>query len=294
MTTQQAEIARILRSHGCISLKAHPHLVGSVRWAVSRGRLLRILPGVFIEPDGRRDPLIQACAAGAWAPDGVITGFMAAKVSFWPRAPFEDVTLAMPHGRPSQPGFRVEHRTVPPEYVLQRRGFRITAPALTVLDLVAGTGRGEAIDQALRVRAVTLATLYETLAALPHRRGNRVRTEMLLDSRDEPWSEAERRTHRLLRTAGITGWETNVSVCPDRSRFYVDILFERLKVVVEIDGYEFHSDREVFETDRVRQNALVLDGWLVLRYTWWMIIDEPERVIAEIRTALATAEMARQ
>lgn len=294
MTPHQAEIARILRSHGCVSLNAHPHLASSARWEVACGRLLRILPAVFIDPAGCRDPLIQACAAGAWAPDSVITGFAAAKVSFWPRAPLEVVTLAMPHGRPSRPGFEVERRTVPPEYVLQRRGFRITAPALTVLDLVARTGRGEAIDQALRVGAVTLATLYETLAALPHRRGNRVRTEMLLDSRDQPWSEAERRTHRLLRAAGITGWKTNVSVCPDRSRFFVDILFKRLRVAVEIDGYEFHSDREVFETDRVRQNALVLDGWLVLRYTWQMIIDEPERIIAEIRTALTTAELARQ
>lgn len=293
MTAAQAEIARILRSRGCVSAKAHPHLASSLTWEASCGRLLRILPGIYIDSERCRDPLIRACAAGAWAPDGVITGFAAAKVSFWPGAPLEAITLAMPHGRPGQPGFRVERRVVPPEYVLQRRGFRITAPALTVLDLVALTGGGEAIDQALRVRAVTLDSLYETLAALPHRRGNRVRAEMLLDSRDEPWSEAERRTHHLLRAAEISGWDTNVSVCPDRSRFFVDILFERLKVVVEIDGYAFHSDREVFETDRVRQNALVLDGWLVLRYTWRMIVEDPERVIAEIRAALATAELAR-
>jgi very-short-patch-repair endonuclease len=37
--------------------------------------------------------------------------------------------------------------------------------------------------------------------------------------------------------------------------------------VIEIDGRLYHTGAEVFETDRRRQNLLVLDGWCVLRFT---------------------------
>jgi very-short-patch-repair endonuclease len=46
------------------------------------------------------------------------------------------------------------------------------------------------------------------------------------------------------------------------------VLFRELKLAIEIDGRLFHTAAEVFETDRGRQNTLVLDGWCVLRFTW--------------------------
>jgi len=41
--------------------------------------------------------------------------------------------------------------------------------------------------------------------------------------------------------------------------------------------------------DRYRQNALVLAGWRVLRFTYRMLVDEPDYVIATILAALATS-----
>jgi very-short-patch-repair endonuclease len=38
--------------------------------------------------------------------------------------------------------------------------------------------------------------------------------------------------------------------------------------------------------DAVRQNALVNDGWTVLRFTYHRLIREPDAVIAEVRRAL--------
>jgi very-short-patch-repair endonuclease len=55
---------------------------------------------------------------------------------------------------------------------------------------------------------------------------------------------------------------------------------------VEIDGLLHHSSETAFESDRRRQNALVLDGWRVLRFTWAMLTDRPEDVIAAVRNAL--------
>jgi very-short-patch-repair endonuclease len=145
---------------------------------------------------------------------------------------------------------------------------------------------GDAIDQALRTRATTLAQLDRAMELTSARVGNRTRRQLLLDSRAEPWSEAERRLHRLLRKAGITGWKANRPIVLNDSTFYVDIIFRKLKLVIEIDGRLYHTGAEVFETDRWRQNLLVLNGWLVLRFAWAMIEEHPEKVIAMVREAI--------
>lgn len=59
-----------------------------------------------------------------------------------------------------------------------------------------------------------------------------------------------------------------------------------------MDGRQFHAEPEVFEADRWRQNLLVLDGWCILRFTYAMLRDRPQEVLAMIRQALAMLEAA--
>lgn len=87
---------------------------------------------------------------------------------------------------------------------------------------------------------------------------------------------------RLLRTSGITGWRVNRQV----AGYEVDILFRDARVVIEIDGFAFHSDAETFQRDRNRQNAIALAGYQVLRFTWLDLVEYPDRVLAEIRRAI--------
>ena len=163
----------------------------------------------------------------------------------------------------------------------------MTAPSLTAIDL-ATFDFTDPIDRALRSKQATLATLTEALDLTRHRRGNAERWQLVLDSRAEPWSVAERTAHRLYRRHGITGWVANRRlILPHAGTYYLDIAFDREHVAGEVDGWEHHTDREVFESDRLRQNALVLDGWLVLRFTWRMLTDDPDYVIRVTREALA-------
>jgi hypothetical protein len=82
----------------------------------------------------------------------------------------------------------------PPNWSSADYGLRYTCPALTALDLCDVMG-GDAIDQALRTRASTLAQLYRALELTGGRKGNRTKRQLLLDSRAEPWSKAERLLH---------------------------------------------------------------------------------------------------
>lgn len=64
--------------------------------------------------------------------------------------------------------------------------------------------------------------------------------------------------------------------------------FPDAKVAIEVDGWAFHSDAEVFVSDRNRQNAISLLGWKVLRFTWFDLTVNPQRVLAEIKHALSS------
>lgn len=280
------DLEQILLDSGGILLRREHRALGSriTRWAAA-GLLYPVLPGVYLPAAARGDVRLLAEAAQRWAPESVIVGAAAAKLAFWPALPVDRIELATRHRRTTRPGFRILRRVIPAECVLVSAGIRLTVPALTALDLVDSHG-GAGIDRALLTRAATLARMHEVLALSACRSGNVRRRLMLADSRNEPWSEAERLLHRLLRSAGITGWSANRPVRCGSQVVVPDVAFRRQRIALEVDGYEYHSDRASFEWDRRRQNLLVLAGWQVLRFTWVMVSDDPGRVIAEVRSAL--------
>jgi very-short-patch-repair endonuclease len=283
--TSHLDIQAVLATEGVIALREHPDLVGPIRWLIRRGDLHAVLPGVYaprLDVD-TFDTRIRALRS--WDPNAVLVGTAAARVSFWPTIRVPVVTCALKHHRRPQRGFQFSRREVPAELVMSRAGLRYTSPAMTALGLCESHG-GDAIDEALRARATTLKDLHRALQLTSARLRNAERRRLLLDSKDEPWSAAERRFHRLLRAAGITAWNANQRVLLGGSLFFLDVVFRRVKLAIELDGRLYHSGSDVFETDRWRQNLLILDGWCVLRFTSAMIDERPKEVIAMVRAAL--------
>lgn len=65
----------------------------------------------------------------------------------------------------------------------------------------------------------------------------------------------------------------------------VDFLIEG-RLILEIDGYEFHSNREHYRADRKRWNEATARGWHTLRVTAEMVLYDPERFVALVRRSL--------
>jgi very-short-patch-repair endonuclease len=269
---------------GLIASRERPGLRSAIEWRARTGELKAVLPGVFAPPEVASLLRTRIAAVARWDSDAVLTHEAAAAASFWPGIAVPVVRCAVRHERAPQAGFQFSQTRIPSELIWRRGSLLLTSAALTALDLCESVG-GSAIDHALRTRSTTLALMHAALDLTKGRAGNSKRKELLLDSREEPWSEAERQFHRLLRAAGITGWKANRPILIDGLNVYPDVVFRHQRLVVEIDGREFHSDPEVFESDRRRQNLLVLNGWRVLRITWRMIQDEPDRVVAMVREA---------
>jgi len=69
---------------------------------------------------------------------------------------------------------------------------------------------------------------------------------------------------------------------------YLDACFDDWKLVVEIDGAH-HADVGQMWDDCARQNDLLLAGYVVLLYPVYVVRNQPQRVVAEIRAALLAA-----
>jgi very-short-patch-repair endonuclease len=287
----QSEVDLLVRrGGGLISRRDHPALANTMAWLVRQGKLVPVLPGIYAPPELARNVDVLMRAVSLRHTDAVVLGAAAARASFWPDAPVRTIDVAAATRLARRQGFTFSRRHIPAELVVERAGLRYTAPALTAIDL-ATFECADAIDIALRTRAATLEGMNEAVRLTPNRAGNLQRLELLIDSRNEPWSAAERVAHRILRAAGLTGWKTNFPVFLEGRLYYIDIAFPHLKLAIEIDGRLHEEDEDLFESDRWRQNALVADGWRVLRFTWQMLQEHPEVIVAAIVQALISRKV---
>lgn len=258
----------------------------TLKSAYEAGLLIRVLPGTYVPVQLKHDFAARCAAVSWWSPDAVIVGAAAAKLTFWPELTVRQIDVARLGRVPTGPGYGFQRRRIDPDFILERHRVRVTRPALTAIDLVTELG-GDAIDTCLRSRTARLEDLWAAFAANRGRPGNAAREWMLLDSRDKPWSAAERLAHRLLRAAGVTGWKANLEVTVDEAGYFIDIAFRAARLAVEIDGHIHEDAADMFQSDRYRQNALVRTGWRVLRFTYEMLVNRPQYVLDMILAALA-------
>lgn len=253
------------------------------------GRLLRLLPGVHVEAEVADRLVTRALAVMAFDPHAVICGAAAAALTFWPELQVPVVTVAHRRfsGRP-HPGFVFSERTIPGELIQVRNGVRMSVPAFTAVDLAGGEFGGDAIDRALRSRAVRPAELSHVLQVWPGRAGNKERRQLVEDSAYGPFSEFERRAHRILRRDGITEWVANEPYLFNGKLYLPDLRGKRVRFVMEFDGFEFHQSRTSFINDRIRWRDMTLAGWLVLPSGWELINNEAE-FLSQVRRGLALA-----
>src|SRR4051812_36360331 len=195
--------------------------------------------------------------------------------------PIVDVTAPTKH---RHKGIRV-HRSkllTPPD-VTVHFGIPVTTPARTLLDLA------EVLDTPSLTRAVnearlrhksTLPELRELLARSPGRATHRLRP--FVERETGPTrSRLEDEFLAFVARYGLPAPEVNQIV----AGFEVDMLWRDQRLIVELDGRDYHQHR--FEADRDRDATLLSAGFPVLRITPKRIRHEPDREAARLKTTLA-------
>jgi very-short-patch-repair endonuclease len=198
-----------------------------------------------------------------------------------------NVTVPGPGSR-RRPGLRIHtSRRLSPQDLRHLRGLPVTTPGRTLIDLADVASPRElerATHEALTRRLLNARRLRTELDQYRGRRGIG-RLKKLLDDGDPTTitrSEAEERFLTLVRAAGLPAPEINVRIHGHE----VDFLWRDQGLVVEVDGFRFHSTRDAFERDRQRDAELQGAGLRVLRVTWRQLVDLPYATLTHVVRAL--------
>lgn len=182
----------------------------------------------------------------------------------------DEVEIVVPRPRaPTRPGIRARRRKgLGDRDITARDRIPITTPARTLLDVAAiltPHRLEQAVAEAQVQRLVDRRALTDQLHRNPRRAGTRALRSLLeVDGGTAPTrSDAERRFLELVRAADLPLPAVNTRI----GRFEVDFLWPNERLVVEVDGYAYHSHRRAFERDRARDAALAAAGYTVLRVT---------------------------
>ena len=101
-----------------------------------------------------------------------------------------------------------------------------------------------------------------------------------------PYSPGEQllATHLLLdeELADLFGFNMIVQSTLGNT-FIVDLLWKAGKLIVEIDGYQFHSNLKSFANDRQRDFELVISNYLVLRIPHEEVMANVQEAVEKIR-----------
>ena len=147
----------------------------------------------------------------------------------------------------------------------------------------------DAIVSAVQQGLTTPERLRACLARLGHVPGRRALAVAIEDVGGGSRSWLEARFRRLLRDAGLPLPVQNHPLVVGGRRVWLDACYVDERIAIEVDGRAYHLMSEDWEDDLDRQNAIVLDGWLVLRFTARDIRERPDAVIAALRRALERA-----
>ena len=115
--------------------------------------------------------------------------------------------------------------------------------------------------------------------------------------RDAPWSPLETEAHKLLRQAHVTGWEANRGVYDKRGETllgYGDLVFAEFRLVIELNGDAFHSDKESRDRDEASDLRLEREGWEVIRLRSGWVFRRPTEFVAAVQDILRPREPRRR
>jgi hypothetical protein len=152
-----------------------------------------------------------------------------------------------------------------------------------------------ALDTALARRLVTMPALWRVLDELAERgRRGTVWMRTLLMERGHryvpPESELEARFIALVHRYGLPVPERQVDLGDsDQWIGRVDFVWRAARLIVEVDGAEFHDGLLDRQHDAERDERLAATGWTVLRLRWADVVDSPDQVAATLRVRCRNA-----
>ncbi len=299
MVDSEGNSAKISHDSEILDLarRQHGHVARSqvLRMGVSQGLIagrlksgawVAMQAGVYCIGPRREDPVSRAAAAVlACGPDAVLSHASAASLwGFGVRWAFPLEVTA--EGRRQRPGI-LTHRCPSLKRRDMRRqlGVPVTSPARTILDIAARLTvkqRTRLVNDARRDGFLHPDSFTDVLARNPLHPGTRLLRPFAENSTNPTRSPFEDDFLAFIQKYRLPTPEINVKV---RGR-EVDAYFPEHNLIVELDGWDYHKDREAFESDRERDAENLRHGLKTLRITKQRMTQTPDREAARLREIL--------
>jgi very-short-patch-repair endonuclease len=291
---ERGKLNRIAARNLGVFTRAHATECGlsvkQVRSRIQRGEW-QVVVGSALAPAGLTiTPRVRDRAAQLSVPGSVLAGASAARI--WRVDVPDDRTFLYvgPQGRARLPGVVALYQSPDRRDLYLFRGLPAVGAACALMETLLRLPEQDAVDlldRTLQRRVWTVEEFSQRVESCRGRRGFvRLAALRTLVAGGER-AESERRLTALLRDGGVPGWRVNVPISDDDGVIGIaDVAFDRQRLVVEVDGWAYHSSPDRFQRDRERQNRLIRAGWRVLRFTWRDLTQRPGDVLAQIRAML--------
>ena len=261
--------------------------------AIVRGRLHRRHHAVYsLVPFAALPPLANELSAVLACGDTALLSHHSAAATWGFRPSFNGLVHVTAIGSDAgreRPGIRAHRVTaLDPRDIRRYQNIPITSPARALLEIAPDlTDRQleRAVDEALIKRLITHAAIAAVVNAYPRYRGV-ARLRALADPgrpTTETRSDGEEALLALIRRANLPLPELNAKV----GNYTADFLWRHEKVIVELDGYDYHRGRAAFERDHQRDAEHQRMDHLVIRITGRQLAHQHEAILVRIATALA-------
>ena len=270
----------------------------AIRWAVRRGQMVRLQPGVYLMAGAPGSIEQSARAVLLSFPKAVVSHRAAARQHGLRKG--DEMEVTVPRGmRPRFLGPVTVHHLADlrPEFIIYRGGLKMTTVPRTLVDLAAVLPPEDvaaAIDKAFELHLVSPEEIDHALRAVARRGRRRVAVfRAVLHSRvpDVDRTMLEKHGRAVLDLTKTGNWtEQPTLIAPDGSEIRPDALEPEARVVAEWDGFLWHRTPAQLTNDHKRQNLLTSMGYVVMRYGWFDLTQRQTSVATEL-DALVTARL---
>jgi hypothetical protein len=290
-------LARIAKKqHGAFSrAQALQHSASRTIDRRLSGRAWRVLlPGVYCDASVPDSAALRAHAALLYAGAGARFSHATAAAIFGiDVGPQPKIHVTVPYERSvtKQPWVEPHRsRQLSGANVTTRKKLPVTSAVRTVIDLADVLERpalDAAIADAVRSGRVSPGYLERRLSQQGGRRARRMIGEVLRDFDPLLESVLEHEFAAVVTAAGLPLGQPQYEIHDGPLLIArVDFAYVERRLVVEVDGYAFHSTLAQFERDRRRDRALKGRGWEVLRFVADDVRRRPASIVDDLARSL--------
>jgi very-short-patch-repair endonuclease len=257
----------------------------AIDYRVRVGRLIVDYPGVYAVGHLSKDPLDRAFGAVlACGEKAVLSHASAATLWGIYRRWRRPLHVTSPSDHRHQ-GIKLHRAALHCRDRTRQLGIPVTSPARTLLDIapqMTEKALTRAVNDLRRQGYLNRSDLVELLIRWPRHPGAGRLRPFARSQRGPTASEFEDAFNAFVERHNLPQPLINTEI----HGFEVDTYFPQERVVVELDGWDYHSSRHSFKSDRERDTALLALGIVTVRITWERLTETPEREARRLKAIL--------